>query len=75
MNIGSKDLDALRETASKALIAPALAACSDRDGRRHGARRLADADPPHDSLCRGGDVVVARGGQRAFDQPRGRASR
>jgi len=45
MNTGSKDLDALRETASRALIGFALVACLGRGGDRHGARRrLADAD-------------------------------
>ncbi len=70
MNITSEDLDALRENASKALIALLWLACSDRCCHWPGARhRLAAADRLHGGDGFGRHPVVACRGQWTFDQP------
>ena len=68
MDIRSKDLDALRETASKALIGllwlHVPVAMADRPGAR---RRLAAPDPHDGCACRRGDRC--RGAQPATVSP------
>ena len=70
MTTANRELEALRETASKTLIVLLWLHVPVAAGHRHVARRrLDDADPVHDGAGCRRDVVVAHGRQRAVDRP------